>query len=548
MLRLRLSVGGRPVEDGLPNWTADRPYHIGTEHVMLVVLISLSAALYISSTITVIRWNDPAGYTYAGLRIAETGRPTYRDINNVRIGPYFTLHAFKVKPSQGNPDFYPNYSIGLPMLIAVASLLHPIPLAEFYVVPVLGVIGLLTLFALGRMLFGRWVGLLASGLLAFNFIYWSGATENWSDVPAVTFLLAGILFSLRATRINSYLQGLLGGALLGYACLIRYPSFLAIIPLALYLLSITLGKYKPYRGLAGLLTGLGFLSLLILAYNAVIFGGPFSTGYSPNHGWVPWSAFSWRNFLGQSPVGSGGYRAVLSTLWTNFHVGSLLALLGLCLMPRSTALLVGGNVAIFSGLYAFYLWPPTELGARFLLFPFAMLSLMIALLIVRVLDLVLKDRSYLYAITIAALVLAWHIPGFSTSQQKLAARNADAEAVVSLVQGLVSATEPDAVFLSHKYHDMIILYGKRSALYYSLLATSDPVSQSYRLADYESQLIRVVDELLKTETPVYVIKEPDDLRFNQGPLDPYPILVTHFALAQVWADPPAYRVLQRLAP
>jgi hypothetical protein len=70
-------------------------------------------------------------------------------MNNVRVGPYFTLHAFKVKPNQGDPDFYPNCNVGLPVLIAVVSLLRPIPLAEFCVVPVLGVIGLLTLFGSG---------------------------------------------------------------------------------------------------------------------------------------------------------------------------------------------------------------------------------------------------------------------------------------------------------------------------------------------------------------------------------------------------------------
>jgi 4-amino-4-deoxy-L-arabinose transferase-like glycosyltransferase len=310
-----------------------------TEKVAFIVLILLSSVVYISSTIPVTRWNDPAGYMYAGLRIAEVGQPTYYDENNVLVGPYFTLHAFKVRPDPNSPDFYPNYSVGLPILIALAHTLLPIPKVELYLAPVMGIIGLVALFALGQKLFGGWVGLLAAALQAFNYVYWSQATENFSDVPATAFLLVGMLFSIRAIERNLLFFGLLGGATLGYACLIRYPSVLAIVPLGLYLLIATRGqKNKPHRGIAGLLTSFAFFSLAILTYNAAIFGGPFTTGYNPKHGWVPWPAFSWGYFLGRSPIQSGGYRAVLSTLWENFHLGLLLAPLGLLVMPRSKAL------------------------------------------------------------------------------------------------------------------------------------------------------------------------------------------------------------------
>jgi hypothetical protein len=35
----------------------------------------------------------------------------------IRIGPYFTLHAFKVRQNQGGGDIYLNYTVGLPMVI-----------------------------------------------------------------------------------------------------------------------------------------------------------------------------------------------------------------------------------------------------------------------------------------------------------------------------------------------------------------------------------------------------------------------------------------------
>jgi hypothetical protein len=90
---------------------------------------------------------------------------------------------------------------------------------------------------------------------------------------------------------------------------------------------------------------------------------------------------------------------------------------------------------------------------------------------------------------------------------------------------------------------MIILYGKRSALYYAMLAPPDSTSQSYQLTGYESRLISVIDKLLATKTPVYIIKEPDELTLKQGPIDPYPVLAKHFKLVPVRDNPPCYTVI-----
>lgn len=520
-----------------------------TEQVIFTALVLLSSTVYLISTIPVTRWNDPAGYTYAGLHIAETGLPIYYDENNLRAGPYFTLHAFKVRSNPNSPDFYPNYSVGLPILIALIHVMIPIPQAELYLAPVMGVIGLVALFALGQKLFGKWVGLLAAALQAFNYVYWSQATENFSDVPATAFLLLGTLFSLHATKKDSLLFGLLGGATLGYACLIRYPSVLIIVPLSLYLLATIRGQSKPRYGLAGLLVSFAFFSLMILAYNATIFGGPFQTGYSSKHGWVPWPAFSGDYFLGRSPIQSGGYKAILSTLWDNFHLGLLLVPLGLLTMPRGKALLLGGSIVIVCGLYAFYVWPPAGLGARFLLFAFSMLYLVIAFAVTRIIGLIVQSkRSQLSLALVLLVALVWQLPSFPSSYQAIMSRNTQGKAVVSLVQELTRETESNAVFLSHTYNDMIILYGKRSSLYYAMLAQPDPATQSYRLAEYEPRLISVVDKLLETKTPVYVIKEPDELKLKQGPIDPYPILAKQFELVLIRDNPPLYKVLPLSTP
>jgi hypothetical protein len=318
----------------------------------------------------------------------------------------------------------------------------------------------------------------------------------------------------------------------------------------LYILVTTHGRKKPLCGIAGLWASLTLFALLILVYNATIFGGPLTTGYSPRHGWVPWPAFSWDYFLGTSPIQNGGYRAIFSTLWKNFHLGLFLTPVGLAVMPRSKALLIGGNIVTVCGMYAFYVWSPTGLGARFLLFAFPMLCLSIAFTVVHFLGLLVGDRHpQLLGAIVLTVALLWQIPNFSTSHQAILNRNAHGRAVVSLVRELTRETEPDAVFVSHTYHDMIIFYGNRSALYYAMLAKPDPISHSYQVAEYESRLVTVVNTLLDAQVPIYLIKEPEHLTLKQGPaIDPYPILARQFELVFIRDTPPVYKVTPSTAP
>jgi 4-amino-4-deoxy-L-arabinose transferase-like glycosyltransferase len=507
---------------------------------LALVLFWAAAIAYVHFAIQVVRWNDPTAYVYAGMRIAETGQPTYTDPRNALIGPYFALRGFKVQPQPGSETLYLTHAIGLPVLLALAIRLALISDAVLYVVPLLGVVGLVFLFILGRMLFGRWVGLLAAGLLTFTFGYWVYSTETWSDVPAVVFLLAGMVLGIQAARRNSLTWGVLGGLSLGYACLIRYPSVLALFPFAIYLLLSSRELPKPFRAWLGILAGLGVFCGLILLYNGAVYGGPFKSGYSPDHGWVPWPMFSWRNFVGQSPIGKGGIQLVLLTLWQNMHIGLVLAIVGLVLMPRPAAWLIGLNSLAFAILYAFYLWPSTD--ARFILLALPMIALAAAYTVREALDRVLKGRDSLVGAAAALVVLLWALPTWQGVTQELSGRNAHGKAVVEHIQSIVEDTEPNSVWLSHKYHDVIMFYGQRMALHYALLVPPDRERQRYDIEGYDARLTSIVDELLQQNTPVYIVKEPPDVQFRQGAIDPYPVLASHYTLAQIHDDPPVYRV------
>lgn len=380
-------------------------------------------------------------------------------------------------------------------------------------------------------------------VLAFAPGYWFYSTETWSDVPATVFILAGTVLSIHAARRNSLLWGALGGLSLGYACLIRYPSVLAVLPLAVYLLLSARGQSKPGRGWAGTLVGLGVFCGVILFYNTAVYGGPFQSGYSPDHGWVPWAMFSWRNFVGQSPIGSGGIQAVLQTLWNNMHIGLLLALVGLWRMPRPAAALIGLNALLFSLLYAAYLWPSRD--ARFVMVVLPMIALAGAYTLHEALERLLQRRRVWMAAAAMLVIALWTLPTLQDITHELTGRNAHGKAIVARVLSVVNDSEPDSVWLSQKYHDVIILYGRRTALYFALLAPPDPERQVYDVEGYATHLTAVIDALLEQQTPVYLIKESPDVKFRQGPIDPYPVLVEHYALEEVRQDPQVYRVTAR---
>jgi 4-amino-4-deoxy-L-arabinose transferase-like glycosyltransferase len=515
------------------------------ECALLGILILASTFAYISQVHLAVRQSDPATYFYAGQRIAETGSASFCDGNNSIAGPYFTVLGFKVRRGGDVRCFYPNLSIGFPLLIASTWLLGQGPEIVPYLAPGMGLVGLVAVFVLGRALFDRPTGLLAAGLLAFNAVYWSMATEMWSDVPAMTCITLGIFVAVQMIERNRALLGFISGAVLGYACLIRYHSMLALLPLGLYFWSITRGRSRPGRALAGFGWGFGIFVLVILIYHKWNHGGFLRTGYGAQQGEVPWPRFSVSYLFGESPIGQGGYRAIWSTLVENFHVlGLLVAVVTMIVAPRSHALLVGGLVLVFCVFYAFYAWPATGLNARFLLPVFPMMFLAVAFGVVRCVRWLSGQREVAVLGVLPLVLLAWHWPSLEATLTQLENRNRYVETQVTTVTEFTQGKEPNAVFLSREYHDWIILYGRRSALLYSMLAEADSVSQRYQLFDYESKLVGVVSKLIEHDTPVYVVVEPKRRSFIQGPIDPYPILSKHFDLipSQGDTDPAIYRV------
>jgi hypothetical protein len=495
------------------------------ERLAGLVLVGVCFLLYTVHSITVMRPNDPVGYVYGGVRIAETGLPGYYDENNTQVGPYFSLNAFKVRISDTDPLFYLNYSPGLPLLVALAHILAPV--AAFYVVPWISVVGVAATFSLGAVLYNQRVGLLGAILLALSPVYLRFATESWSDIPAMAFMAWGLALLVHSLQVGKTKWGLLSGFLMGYAFLVRYPTTLVLIPVAVYLFLEHRIDLLRNRVARVFVLALGLVILLILLFNESYYGGFFSTGYSSQHRPVAWPLFDVDYLLGESPMGGKNLLAILETLLAGFAFSWPLIVVGSLLVRGSRTALLAGTVATFVVFYGLYLWPPRDFCGRFLIVVFPMLCVMAGHGLDWAVLRLTGTRGRRFSLLVGLVVaLALTVPGSTDALHQLRARNAGSASRVHLVQELADRTEQDSVFICSWHCDLLIVYGHRSAMNLSWVAAR----QSPQFDEY---LTAAVDALLSRETPVYYVD--DSLPSYFGDLHPREILADKYELS-LWQD------------
>jgi len=179
----------------------------------------------------------------------------------------------------------PLYPPGLPLHLAPAGMLGGWSFAPFLIVPLLAVASLVLLFLVAREL-GLSRGLSSAGAVLFAAcpIFFGMAIQPMSDVPATAWVLAVILFALRARRQPAW--AIAAGAAFGVAVLVRPTNVL--IGLAL-LLALPRGARAAARAFVG---GLPFIAFLFL-YNSFAYGSATTTGY----GGILGGAMSYKNVL-----------------------------------------------------------------------------------------------------------------------------------------------------------------------------------------------------------------------------------------------------------
>lgn len=508
--------------------------------VVLAVILSLLGILYFRSTGTLIEINDEAGYLYGGSQIAATGAATYENAYNQQVGPYFTLSAFRVHRS-GDPRFYLIYPLGYPLAIAATRLILPgWPQAIFYVAPAFALLAALGAFLLGRALRALPVGLWAALLLLLDPAIIRNGTRAFSDGPALACVLLGYAFLL-APRRASWLRGLTCGFFFGYACLIRQISVAALAGVPLWLF-LNRAQWREQRA-TWLSMGLVLCASggAVLIYNNTVFGGPFTTGYALQHHWIPYPAFSWQNFMGHSPIRPGGYRSVWEMVFRDVGVIGLLAAgLGVLALPRRASATFGLTVLAVALTYAFYAWPASDSGGRFVLPVLAILRLLAAFGLAWLFT-KLRLRWEVALVVGVALILLLQGRPASDAFTEVQQRAEGTASRVAYVQAVAAQTAPESVFISRLYGDHFILYGRRSALLLEMLVTRAP--GRYRKEEFAPTLTRAVQTLLSQGAPVYVVA--DGLAGTRaGFFDPLPVLQRQFQMTLCPdVSPPLYRVL-----
>lgn len=171
-------------------------------------------------------------------------------------------------PSMSADGIVPVYPVGLPALMAVATIVAG-PQAPFFVAPVMGLIGLLLVFKIARVWFDPMTACLAVAFVAWNPLYVAYAKQPMSDVPATVFLLLSIWLIVRQPS-----WPLAAGAAAGLAFLTR-PALVGGCAV------LALGA--AWRdGLRGALKYGGVVALAVAAQMGIhwrFYGHPLQTGY-----------------------------------------------------------------------------------------------------------------------------------------------------------------------------------------------------------------------------------------------------------------------------
>ncbi len=194
-------------------------------------LVAGAFALYAHPAEYVLKDRDPGVYTVVAAKLARTGEFLTRD---PLVGAVASFHQFE--DGTKHPGFYiygndlvvPQFFPGSFAWMGFGNLVGGV-WGGLYVVPVFGALAVVVAFLLGKELFGRWAGLAGAALLAVGYtqVWW--ARYPSSEVITQFFILASLWVTARFVRGGGVGTGVLAGALLGGAILVRVDAVLAAL-------------------------------------------------------------------------------------------------------------------------------------------------------------------------------------------------------------------------------------------------------------------------------------------------------------------------------
>jgi 4-amino-4-deoxy-L-arabinose transferase-like glycosyltransferase len=190
--------------------------------------------------------------------------------------------AFDFTHVINNGRWYGMYPPGFPLLLAAGMAVG----TPWIVNPLLAALFIVAVYFLGLELYDRRTGTIAAVLAALSPWALIMSSTLMSHPAGLFFLTVFMLFFFRSLRRPSFAGGLLAGAALGLAFLVRpYSALFLALPFALVYLERLAREPKRFRAaFAGLvLAGLACLAAY-LVYNQLTNGSPFLLGHVVAHG------------------------------------------------------------------------------------------------------------------------------------------------------------------------------------------------------------------------------------------------------------------------
>ncbi len=264
-----------------------------------------------------------------------------------------------------NGKWYSIYPPGFPFLLLIGLLLR----APWLINPLLAAAAIILFYFLGKTLYNRSVGILASILGAVSPWYLLMSSTMMSHTSSLFFNAFFLLFLFHSIKRPSGVDGLVAGAALGMATLTRPANALLFcLPFLIYYASHLLKDGRTrIKNLAAILGSAIPFFLVLFLYNFLTNGHPFRMGYLARYGKsysVIFGRAATMNFE-YTPLYAAGQiadniRALNSELF-GWPVSSFLAILPLFWLSRlrpedrKKDLLLGSAIVwMFISLYFFW--------------------------------------------------------------------------------------------------------------------------------------------------------------------------------------------------
>lgn len=226
------------------------PVHIDRSLIALILIVLLSAMVYLSPSPYILGDRDPGVYVNTGINIAKTGAILVHDTYIDSIDPeiqdllYFPDFIFRdigynyqyqgffiTDQSTGEvtPQFYYLWTIWIAISYAMFGLD-----ISLYITPLFAILSVFGIYMAASAMFNRNVGLLSSLLLSISYAQIWYAREPATEIFTQFLIFSGLFTFIIFAKSRDRYMGVLSALCFGEALLTRIDSMYLIIPLALY--------------------------------------------------------------------------------------------------------------------------------------------------------------------------------------------------------------------------------------------------------------------------------------------------------------------------